>query len=154
MGRPSSLARGCTKPSRILRSMLPICGPKHSSACRWRTDNSIYPTGDPKPTPILLSRADWEETRSDNWCQYWDVLCFPTPSNLLRLVHHSHPALAISVNVCLEGELPSFQNRDLDWIGSSFWPIHRRSFWTPHPCLTRSSYLLLVRLLRKTGRMT
>ena len=85
----------------------------------------------------LLSRLG--EGRVDTRSQYWDVLRILSPSNILRLVHHSHPALASPVNVCLEEELPSFQNRDLARIRSSFWTIHRRFVWTPHPCLTRSS---------------
>ena len=154
VGRTSSLASGGAESSRICSSMHPICVSKHSSARGWRTDNSIHPTGDYESTSILLSRADWGEGRVDTRSQHWDVLrIFPT-SNILRLVHHSHPALASPVNVCLEEELSSFQNRDLDWIRSSFWIIHRRSVWTPHPCLTRSSSLPQVRLLRKMGRMT
>ena len=154
MGRTSSLACGGTESSRIRSSMHPICDSKHSSACGRRTDNSIHPAGDSESTPIFLPRAYWREGRVDTRGQYWDVIRFLSPSNILRLVHHSHPALAIPVNVCLEEELPGFQNRDLDWIRSSFWTIHRRSVWTPHPCLTRSSSLPQVRLLRKMGRMT
>ena len=154
MGRTSSLASGGAESSRICSGMHPICVSKHSSARGWRTDNIIHPTGDYESTSILLSRADWGEGRADTRSQHWDVLrIFPT-SNILRLVHHSHPALASPVNVCLEEELSSFQNRDLDWIRSSFWIIHRRSFWTPHPCLTRSSSLSQVRLSRKMGWMT
>ena len=154
VGRTSSLASGGAESIRICSSMHPIRVSKHSSARGWRTDNSIYSTGDYESTSILLSRADWGEGRADTGSQHWDVLrIFPT-SNILRLVHHSHPALASPVNVCLEEKLPSFQNRDLDRIRSSFWIIHRRSFWTPHPCLTRSSSLSRVRLLRKMGRMT
>ena len=154
VGRTSSLASGGAESSRIRSSSHSILVSKHSSARGWRTDNSIYSTGDYESITILLSRADWRKGRADTRSQHWDVLRIFSPSNILRLVHHSHPALASPVDVRLEEELPSFQNRDLDRIRSSFWIIHWRSVWTPHPCLTKSSYLLQVRLLRKMVRMT
>lgn len=154
MGRTTSLASGSAESSRICSSMHPICVSKHTTARGWRTDNAIHPTGNCESTPILLSRTDWGEGRVGTRSQHWDVLRILSPSNILRLVHHSHSALASPVNVCLEKKLPRFQNRDLAWIRSSFWIIHRRSVWTSHPCLTRSSSLPQVRLLRKMGRMT